>query len=379
MLKKLALKKLKSSDLSFFKSYLTKHPAAKQKGFNLDLRVMEGVFYPALRGLLTPLPKKATHVDLTLYGPDGAGGYSLSRKVKIDAKNIRLNGEIVDAPVSEPTRFDCLAPDDFAIFEFSGEPLPVEVKAVLVAAASKADAELHAHLLKLLPAASDSMMVLEQSVLDQAVVDSNLSAAHPVRDWLDGELLEEVGFGDTKAAVMLNKRRQGRGISPTDFKVGRESAERTGLLGEELLDLYLKGEVGETIDSYVWVAQENAISPYDFFVSSEGSARHVDAKSTSGRFGNPIYLSSAEIQHAVTSGIPYDICRLYEVTESSAKLRIAHNVGPRLTDVLALLAGFPAGVNVDALSFDPAFFEFSEEIHPIDADALHAEDLSPHL
>ena len=370
MKKKIALKKLKSSDLSFFKSYLQKNPSAKQKGFNLDLNVMEGEFFPYLRELLEPRPKKAVHVDLTIFGPGAAGPHSLARKIKRDAKNIRLNGEIVDAPVTDPERYGKLTPGDFALLEFTGTPLPASVKVVLVAAACPDDHTVHQVLSTILPAISDSMKVLSVDDLDKVVQTADPVASHPIRDWLDDQLFEEVGYGDANAAVRLNKRRLGRGISPADFKTAKESAERTGFLGEELLDVFLRSRDLPDVSSHVWVSQENAISPYDFMINGCSGERHADAKSTSGKFSNPIYLSSAELKHAVESGVPYDIYRLYEVREAGALLRVAHDVGLKLGPVLKALDAFPPGVAVDSISFVPDFFEFTDLVHRIDADAV---------
>ena len=159
-MRKLALKKLKASDLSFFKSYLTKHPQTKQKGLNLDMRVMQGQFFPSLKASLEPLDKMAAHVDLTMFGPGMAEAHSLSRKVKRDAKNIRLNGEIVDVPVTQPDLYDVLAPGDFALMEFVGASLPKAVNVVLVAAGHPEDSSTHSALRSILPSDSDSMKAL---------------------------------------------------------------------------------------------------------------------------------------------------------------------------------------------------------------------------
>ena len=93
MSKKIALKKLKSSDLSFFKSYLQNNPKAKQKGFNLDNKVLGKKFFPSLKDLLRPLHKKATHVDLMIFGPGLARGHNLARKIKIDEKKLKRYSE----------------------------------------------------------------------------------------------------------------------------------------------------------------------------------------------------------------------------------------------------------------------------------------------
>lgn len=291
-----------------------------------------------------------------MFGPGMAGAHSLARKVKRDAKNIRLNGEIVDDPVDQPNRYDILSPGDFAVMEFIGEALPKAVNVVLVASAHPDDSSTHAALKAILPSSNDSMKVLSEEELESAINLATSPLSHPIRDWLDTALLENVGLGDAGAVEKLNKRRTGRGISPADFKASKDSAERTGRLGEELLDQFFRTPDLSGISSHEWVAQTNAISPFDFrLIVEDGSERHSDAKSTSGKFTNPIYMSVAEILHAVNSGIPYDIYRLFNVNETSASLRVARNVGPRLTLALDALKLIPTGVSVDSLSFEPSF------------------------
>jgi hypothetical protein len=359
MLRKLALKKLKGSDLSFFKSYFLKHPNSKQKGFNLDTKVIEGSFFPALKKLLDPLPKKAAHVDLVFLGPGLASAHSLARKVKIDAKNLRLNGELIHDPDDEPNRYDSLTVGDFAVLEFGGSAIPESVKVVLVSANNTEDATLHEVLNGKLGQEDDSMMVLSEDELQAAIDTASPNQLHPIRDWLDPVLLEEVGSGDASAVLSVNKRRLGRGISPDAFKATKEAAAKTGQLGEELMKHFLDSTETSKVASYEWISQINAISPYDFrLVITNGEIRHADAKSTSGKFDAPLYLSTAEILHALSSDVPYDIYRLYNIKPYSAELRIARDIKSKLETVFASLSALPAGARVDSLSFDPSFFTF---------------------
>lgn len=365
MSKKLALKKLKQSDLSFFKSRFEKGSAAKQKAFNLDAKVMESPsFYPGLRTLLQPLPKKGTFVDLTLQGPGFAPVETLVRRVKIDAKNIRLNGEFVHDPEGQVGRFDKLMPDDFAVLEFIGTGLPNAVKVVLVSAKNKEDAGLHASFLKLLPNATDSMLLLTEELLQDAVKEAPPNAGHPILEWLDGVLLEEVAVGNPEAIRQLNIRRPGRGISPDDFRDSLASAVLTGELGEKFMDQWLANGV-DGIKSYEWVSITNAIAPFDFQIDQAGQARCADAKSTSGKFETPLHLSAGEIRYAVSSEFPYDIYRFFEVKSSGARLRIAHDVREKLKPVQAYIDTCPAGLQIDSMTFKPEFFDFERVEHVI--------------
>ncbi len=344
-----------------------KHPQAKQKGFNLDLKVMEGTFFPGLRALLEPMPKHAAHVDLILYGPGETNGHTLARKVKRDAKNIRLNGEIVDAPIDHSDRYEILAPDDFAILEFSGEPLPHTVNVVLVSAKHADDASLHSALHRLMPSEGASMAVVTEDMIAKIVEAAAPPANHPIRGWLDSAILENISQGDSRATEIQNSSHNKRGISPADFQISRVSAEKTGARGEQLLNQFFLSTPFEEIEEHEWVSQINAISPFDFsLITKDRSFRHVDAKSTSGKFDNPVFLSLAEIKHAAKCIIPYDIYRLYNVTETSASLRIARDVGSLFASVLTSLKDLPSEVNVNTFSFDPSFFTFEDAVHHLE-------------
>lgn len=358
-MRKLALKKLRNSDLTLFKTHFLAS-SAKQKGFNLDSRVMQGEdFFPALKTLLTPLPKKATRVDLVLLGPGLSSAQTLTRKVKIDAKNLRLNGEYVPDPDDEPGRYDQLGEGDFAVMEFGGDVIPDSVKVVLIAARNPFDVELHTELGRLLPNPHKSTASLSETQLRAAIEAAQPHAQHPIRNWLDPVLLEEVGNGDSDAVARVNALLPREGISPEAFQATKEAASRNGQLGEELLKHYLESDAPHGVESHEWTSQINAISPYDFSLTmATGEQRHADAKSTSGPFSTRLYLSTAEVRHALGSGVPYDIYRLYNVTEESAQMRVARDVKARLQAVMDSLVNVPAGVNVDSLSFEPGYFDF---------------------
>lgn len=368
MSRKLALKKLKSSDLSFFKARFEKEGTAKQKAFNLDVKVMESpAFYPGLRTLLEPLPKKGTFVELTLQGPGLAPMETLVRRVKIDAKNIRLNGEFVHDPEGQTGRFASMMPDDFAVIEFVGTGLPSAVKVVLVSSASEQDLGLYAAFRKLLPNAGDSMIPLTEELLRSAVNEAAPVAGHPILEWLDGVLLEEAAVGNPEAIRQLNVSRPGRGISPDDFKESLAAAALTGELGEKLMDQWLSGTV-QGVTSHEWVSITNAIAPFDFRIEQAGLTREADAKSTSGKFDTPLHLSAGEIRYATSSARPYDIYRLFEVKATGARMRVANDVRQKLQAVQAFIDACPEGAQVDSLTFKPDFFEFDPAVHVIEAE-----------
>lgn len=360
MSRKLALKKLKASDLSFFQSYLIKNPQTKQKGFNLDQRVIEKIFFPALTAEISATPEKRAPVALTFYGPSGARPYLLMRKVLKAQKNWRLNGEAVYSPHDDLQRFDNLEPEDIAIMEFTGTSIPHAVKVVLLSAKSLKDQATHAAFTAAYP--GESMSVLTEESIEKIIFSANTPEDHPIRDWLDEELLEEVGHGDPEAVEQLLAKRKGRGITAAELKKAKASAELVGRLGEELLDYHFETAPPAEVEDHEWVADVNPLSPFDFkLMLKDGSYRHVDAKSTGTAFGNSIYLSMGELKHALNSNVPYDLCRLYNVSDSGAKMRVARNIAEKLKPISATLDGLPNGVRVDSLSFSPDYFEFDAE------------------
>jgi hypothetical protein len=356
MPRKLALKKLKASDLSFFQAYLNRFPQTKQKGFNLDQRVIERVHFPALTSQIDAAPDRRAAVALTLYGPGGAAPYLLMRKVLRAQKNWRLNGEAIHNPRDDPARFDSVEPEDIA----SGSGMPNAIKVVLLSATHAADASTHAAFSAAFP--GQSMSVITEEEIERVIGMAKPPANHPIHDWLDQELLEDIGHGDPLATERLLRKRQGRGLTAAELSKAKANAERVGRDGEALLAHYFETSLGAELASFDWVADVNAVSPFDFKLTlKSGSTRHADAKSTGGVFGNPLYLSMSEVRHALTSGTPYDIYRLYKVNESGASLRIAANIASKLESIAACLSDLPSGVKVDSLSFNPDYFDFGAE------------------
>lgn len=365
MSRKLVLKKLKASDLSFFIPYLNQYPNTKQKGFNLDTRVIETALFPTLTAEIEATDDKRAPVALTFFGPGGAAPYMLMRKVLKQHKNWRLNGEAVPNPLDEPGRFDKIAPEDIAIMEFSGASMPDAVKVVLLSASDPKDAATHAAFSTAFP--GESMSVLSEDAIEKVILAAGTPANHPIRDWLDKALLEQVGHGDPDATERLLKKRKDRGITAAELAKAKASAEKVGRLGEGLLNYYF--ETLEPVDlvNYEWVANVNAISPFDFKLTLKGGIeRHVDAKSTSGAFNGPLFLSMSELRHTLKSGVPYDLYRLYNVTETSALLRVAKDIAGKVRPVLDSLKTLPKGVTVDSLSFRPDFFVFETNEIPIE-------------
>jgi Domain of unknown function (DUF3883) len=361
MARKLAIKKLTQSDLTLFKWHFINRPAGNQKGFNLDARVLVRSLYPLLPEVVTTLPNQRVPLDLYFYGPGLAGAHNLQRKILKQEKNWRLNGEFVENPDDAPTRYNVLRSGDFALFEFSGTVIPNVTKVVLVASEVAEDATMFAELSRRYP--TGSMFVVTEEELGQVVEGANPPEGHVLYDWVESDAIEDAAMGGERGIRRLNTRRQGRGLSPQDFQRSRQAAERVGLQGEVLLNEHFD-ELLERglLQSFEWTSSVNAISPYDFALrTTEDQRRVVDAKSTAGDFSNPLHISLSELHRAVRGEEPYDIYRLYKVTDDSATLRIVRDVGAVLGPILAAATAMPQGVSIDSVSLTPDFLGFERE------------------
>ena len=373
MPRKLALKRLTASDLTLFKWHFQNRPAGKQKAFNLDALVLVGGLYPAL-GEPSNIPIPRYPIDLHLHGPGLAPAENLQRKILKQHKNWRLNGELIDNPVDAPDRYNGLQPGDFALLEFSGDRVPDACSVTLIAAADPADTAIHIELSRRYP--GGSMWLLQETDVSEVLEVVQPAKGHSLHEWFESAALEDAALGGIAGISVLSRRRGERGMSPVEFARSRLAAEQTGVSGEEFLNDYFEQqlEAGE-IEAFEWTSSFNAISPFDFRVTHTFTdTRVVDAKSTSGDFGNAIHLSYSELYRAVNGPEPYDIFRLYALTESGAKLRIARNIGLTLRAVLQVVDGLPEGVTVDSVSIRPGQLPFQEEEIRLGEDAVEVKN-----
>lgn len=368
MSRKLVIKQLRQSDLSFFQAHLRRNPKVKQKGFNLDQKYIEGRFFPSLAAIAESRSRRQIPVQLTILGPGAAAAHTLMRKILKQEKNWRLNGEVIYDPDDQHGRYDLVRPDDFALMEFMGIAEPDAVKIVLLSSTHVADAALYRMIASRFP--TNSMWELSEQELEQIIQDASPDVDHPIRDWLDASMIEDVGLGGGDSARRIARRPHGRGVSLQELRDARAAAEMTGRLGEELLHHHLEVSPWPGVVGYRWVSSENAVSLFDFELEmASGGCRSVDAKSTSGNFNNPIHMSIGELDEAANGGRPYDIVRLFEVREGRGMYRVAEDIGVRCRAVLDVLTGLPPGVSADSVSFPPTYFEFGAEEHLIEIPA----------
>lgn len=373
MTRKLAIKLLTASDLSFFAWQFRKNPSSKQKAINLNADVFVEELYP---GLKDPSAQDRYSIDIFIYGPGLAGKYNLQRKVvkTSRAKNWRLNGEIVENPEDSPRRFNVLTANDFAIFDFSEGIFPTSLNLVLIAAAISEDKSIHQALNRLL-SGSKSMIALSPSELEEVVNAANPIIEHPIYELtVDTDVLkpdvEDIVLGgsgtssDSGVRTRQNAWASGKRIPRTDLQKAKGTIEFVGLQGEQFVNEYLstlksKGQVRD----FAWVSDNDAVSPYDFWVSYDGITKtFIDVKSTQGEFERKIHVSFNELLRMRQGPEKYDIYRVFDIKESTAQLRIIKDVAAWAAQVLQVLETLPPGIFSDNVSFSPAILPSNSAI-----------------
>jgi hypothetical protein len=359
---RIALKRLTASDLTFFEALFRTLDVGNQKSINLNADIFIERFYPNLPAQVTSIGD-VINVTLTLLGPAGAGPYVLSRAItKRDAyKNWRLNGEFVYDPEGQAGRFNKMAAGDLAVFDFSGDPAPQKVSLLLISTNAPSDVPLHSSLNGLIPGGRRTMVEISRSQL--ATAAASTSAAHPVwtlaKDPAAEAALEDVALGGSEGAKKLAK--SPLPVSAATLAAAKASAEKNGRDGEALAWLHLKTlqETGKAADIQ-WASTINAVSPYDFSATIDGSKRYIDAKSTNGDFGRPLHMSLAEVTFAAQAE-RYDLWRIYDLNADGARMRIAQNIKATAQKILAGVS-MPAGIKVDGVSIDPSALNWDSEV-----------------
>jgi hypothetical protein len=365
---KFAIKRLRHSDLTFFAAYFRKATGSKQKAINLDAAIFADLFFRRLSRLNPDRPRQV-FFDLSITGPNGAPPMMLARKAILDAKNWRLNGELVNNPDEMPTRFDALAPNDLAIMAFEGDDEPIAVGLVLFAAASERDRPAFE---ALAPVIGDhSMVATDASHLSSTL--SGLASDHPARVLIpDAEFeaaLEDAAVGGIAGTARLLEIVRTRPITPkisaAALERARRRAEQIGAAGEALIAGLLEEEiVAGKIASHEWVSRANAVAPFDFTARDPaGTTTRIDAKATTGPFERRFHISGAEMVEAARGTGPYVIYRVYALTEEGrrAKLRRSTDIGSFARNVVAQAALLPFGALVDGFTIDPAALTWSPE------------------
>lgn len=367
-MKKIALKRLTKSDLTFFYWHFQNGGSGgNQKAINLNADVFAQLLFPTISDEAARRGDRFA-VDLDIFGPGGAGGLNLQRKiVKGDSyKNWRLNGEFVR---DDELRFRPLHEDDFAVIEFEGDAAPHAARLVLVAKGMSADASAHDALDTWL--GKRRMAQITSAELETIIVAAKLPDSHPLNGINLQDEVEDAAQGGLEATQRLFKRSTTRKVSKTELKAARIQADENGAIGEEFVNEWLTEErtLGR-VASFEWVSRDNAIAPYDFAIASTaGHSERLDVKATTGPFRNTLHISINELLHCADATVPYRIYRVFAIDGRKARMRISESLTKFAASVIPILEKLPAGVSADGISIDPAKLEFGPDIElKLDAD-----------
>lgn len=376
MTRKLAVKRLTASDLTFFEWHFRNHSAGNQKSVNLNADVFIDILYPSIPDLISTIHGKIP-LDLFIYGPGTKGEYNLQRKIvkQPSYKNYRLNGEFVANPLEDPERFNELVPGDIAIFSFIGEVTPTSARMVLLARNNSDDTALHGAFDAFLGTGTRRMAVIELPQLVDIMNRVRPREDHPINELnLDADL-EDAARGGEHGLYRLSRRPSGRRVSRSDLYRARENTDRIGDIGEAVADSFLRSlQAAGQVTDYRQVSLDNAVSPYDFEINlPDGTRRLVDAKSTEGEFDRAIHISINELRQMAEGAEEYDLFRVYQVNETQGKIRVSRNMRDFARMVLSVMDGLPPGVSSDGISVRPAVLPFEDAVHTVIMEADESE------
>jgi hypothetical protein len=363
MSRKLAVKRLTASDLTFFEWHFKNSlKGGNQKSINLNADIFNEL-YPSLHDYVQDQIGRRIPLDISLYGPGLASEYNLQRKIVKGKKykNWRLNGEFVTNPHESPERFNILEPDDFVIFDFDGIIVPIAAKAIFVASKHLADTSLHASLDLFL--GTSKMKSLTPLDISKIIDESDINPEHPINDLVLDDALEDFVQGGNQGLQKLLSRPSGRRILPADLKKAKETAEANGRRGEEFVNAHLayQKQLGNIRD-YYWKSNENPVSVYDFSLNLlNGREILIDVKSTGRSFHLPFHVSVGELR-CMANAERYDIYLVFSMEQDCAKLRIAESVQGFAKEILEIFNKLPKGIYPDSVSVEPSSLTFTEEI-----------------
>jgi hypothetical protein len=364
VLRKLAVKRLTASDLTFFEWQFRNRNSGNQKAINLNADVFIDELYPGLP-TTSYAAQGSLPLALSVYGPGSEGEYSLQRKITKGPtyKNWRLNGEFIYNPQGNSYRFNVLAPNDLAVFEFFGDTRPESAMVVFVASEASEDASLH-RAFDGTVGTRPSMARFTPGQLARIARQSKVTGNHPI--WMLVSLdaaVEAVSIGGVEKTKGLRSVPTTRRIPRDQLLRARSNADRVGELGELFANSYLMALQSDgTVANFDWSSRQNAASPYDFRVALGDEQILVDAKSTELDFDSTIYVSLSELRQMGYGAERYDLYRIYEMGDTTARMRVAEDVRSWARGVVEALECLPEGVRANGVSVLPSTLDFGFEI-----------------
>lgn len=209
-----------------------------------------------------------------------------------------------------------------------------------------------------------SMASITVSEMGRALAETALEVDHPLYHLMQDEALEDAALGGAQGAERLFSRRQARRVSRSELSEARKRAGEIGYLGESLVQAHLEQQVDAgRLKGFIWVADQNAVAPYDFHLTLIGGAEErMDVKATEGEFERMLHVSMAELRAMADTVTPYRLYRMYDMDERRGTLRISVPLSAFARKLLDLLTTLPNGVQADGLSIDPTKLPFGPPV-----------------
>jgi hypothetical protein len=204
------------------------------------------------------------------------------------------------------------------------------------------------------------MLSISPEDLQNLINQANLPIDHPINLLIQSSPLEDAALGGIEGIKVLQRGPYKGKVSRRALEQARKNAERMGRFGEELIFSYFEQECYDgVISQYIWEADENAISPYDFeILTKTGKHIFVDVKTTKGSFANPMHISYNELLKMKESE-EYQIYRIFDITEEKAMLRISVNMKDFAKQIIDILQKLPTCVHPDGISISPSELSFT--------------------
>jgi len=166
-----------------------------------------------------------------------------------------------------------------------------------------------------------------------------------------------LGGGEGERSLWKSRRK----LSREEYENAQKKFVSIGERGESLVvKNYLK--FLETIMDVEWTAQKYPFAPYDVkIVDKQGVCTYIDVKSTESGFVNNIHISYSELLE-MRKQRSYQIYRVYEMSDTQARLRISENLQEFAGKIIEVLGKLPDQIFSKGISFPPNLLKFGEEI-----------------
>lgn len=308
------------------------------------------------------------NLEVAFYGPGDQPCWTDLRTILRGRgyKNWRLNGRYILRPEENPTRFDALQENDFAVFEFEGDLLPTSAKLVLVSQNDSFDHRLYQGLQDFGVGSTDSrnsMVAMSLANLESVVSLSGTPESHSIYELLLDHTIIEAAQFNPDATDKLLRRTNRRPLSRAALQRANERNDQIGFEGEELVNAWLDEQrQAGLIEDFAWVADSDAIAPYDFTATTKANGEtRIEVKSTTAGFDHPMHLSGNQIRTAAESSVRFSLYRIYKLEDGEASIRIVDDLRPFAQDLLSHVNGLPSGVTVDSFTVNPSDLNFGPE------------------